>query len=390
MFVTAAKIESEKISNVDRIGWGIVMTLMGLVRNWSGLMASRWFLGLAEAGLFPGINFYLSCWYRRSELGIRASIFVAAAAISGSFGGLLAAAIEKMNGLGGRPGWAWLFILEGIMTVIFGIASFWKVQDFPNTAKFLSPVERAHVLHRLQVDRQNISEDDEFRLTYLWMAFKDCKTWLAMAIFAGVDMPTYALSMFLPSIINELGYSSTKAQLLSAAPYVAGSLVTLLIGWLGDRTHQRGLCNIFIACLGIIGFTLLLTFHSPHVRYAGTFFGAMGTYPCVSNIITWVSNNIEGSYKRGIVIGLVIGWGNLNGIISSNIYFHAPDYVIGHATVIGYLSVFLLGGSLLMRWLLKRENRLRRSGKRDHRIIGLNSKALKDLGDAHPGFMYTL
>lgn len=76
----------------------------------------KWFLGLAEAGLFPGINYYLSCWYKRSEFGIRAAIFFSAAAVSGSFGGLLAAAIGKMNGLGGRPGWAWIFILEGIVS----------------------------------------------------------------------------------------------------------------------------------------------------------------------------------------------------------------------------------------------------------------------------------
>jgi len=100
------------------------MTFMGFVKNYGDLMTARWFLGLAEAGLFPGINYYLSCWYKRSEFGIRAAIFFSAAAVSGSFGGLLAAAIEKMNGLGGRPGWAWIFILEGIVTVLFGFASF--------------------------------------------------------------------------------------------------------------------------------------------------------------------------------------------------------------------------------------------------------------------------
>lgn len=75
--------------------WGIVMTTMGLVHNFSGLMAARWFLGIAEAGLFPGVNYYLSAWYKRRELGIRAAIFFSAAALAGSFGGLLAAAISE-------------------------------------------------------------------------------------------------------------------------------------------------------------------------------------------------------------------------------------------------------------------------------------------------------
>jgi MFS family permease len=107
------------------IAWGVVMTLMGLVTSYGGLLAARFALGLAEAGLYPGYvqrsyrmerlllrinsaNYYLSCWYKRSELGIRTATFFAMAAIAGSFGGLLAAAISLMEDVGGRPGWAWI------------------------------------------------------------------------------------------------------------------------------------------------------------------------------------------------------------------------------------------------------------------------------------------
>jgi MFS family permease len=83
------------------------MTTMGLVHDYGGLLTVRWFLGLTEAGLFPGVNYYLSCWYKRSEFGIRAATFFSAAAVAGSFGGLLAAAIANMDGVGGKPGWAW-------------------------------------------------------------------------------------------------------------------------------------------------------------------------------------------------------------------------------------------------------------------------------------------
>ena len=83
------------------------MMCMGLVHNYAGLLAARWFLGITEAGLFPGVQYYLSCWYKRSELGVRLAIFFANAALAGSFGGLLAAAIANMDGLGGKGGWAW-------------------------------------------------------------------------------------------------------------------------------------------------------------------------------------------------------------------------------------------------------------------------------------------
>jgi hypothetical protein len=81
--------------------------------------------------------------------------------------------------------------------------------------------------------------------------------------------------------------------------------------------------------LGIIGFAMLLGSSQAGVKYAGTFLGALGIYPCIANTITWVSNNAEGVYKRGVVLGLVIGWGNLNGIISSNIFFQVCAFNFG-------------------------------------------------------------
>lgn len=374
--------------------WGLCMTFMGFAKNWSGLMAARWFLGLSEAGLFPGIAFYLSCWYTRSEIGIRTAIFFSSAAVSGSFGGLLAAGISQMDGLGGHPGWAWLFILEGSITIILGIASFWAIKDFPHRAKFLSPAKRTRFINRLNSDKQSLgergSQNETFQMKYLWIAVSDYKTWISMGIYSGILMPLYAFSLFLPSIINQLGYSPNASQLLSVPPYVAATFLTIFIGWYGDRTRQRGFCNIFISFLGIVGFVMLLASSKPRVKYAGTFLGALGIYPCAPNTLSWIANNTEGEYKRGIVLGFVIGWGNLSGIVSSNVYFNAPDYSAGHATVIAFMSVFLLAGSVLLRQLLQRENRLRTNGERDKWVIGLSPDSLKDLGDKRPDFLYTL
>ncbi|KAK4561203.1 hypothetical protein LTR86_005158 [Recurvomyces mirabilis] len=267
--------------------WGIVMTCMGLVTNFSGLAAARWFLGMAEAGLFPGVNYYLSCWYKRKEIGIRAAIFFSAAALAGSFGGLLAAAIAKMRGVGGKAGWAWIFILEGLATVLIGIASYWFVHDFPDDAKFLSEPDRVRVIRRLKADNQSSAEHEEFKMAYFWAAVKDWKTWAFAIIYMGCDGALYAFSLFLPTIITELGYSSTKANLLSVPPYAAAAVLTIFIGWLADRTQQRGWCNVGVSCIGIVGFSMLLGSTAPGVKYAGTFLGALGIYPCIANTIVW-------------------------------------------------------------------------------------------------------
>jgi hypothetical protein len=166
---------------------------------------------------------------------------------------------------------------------------------------------------------------------------------------------------------------------------------------------------MIMAVIGIVGFAMLLGSGEPHIQYAGTFLGALGIYPCIANTITWTANNAEGVYKRGtllcpststyllmlcvgIMLGFVIGWGNLNGIVASNIYRaeDKPRFKPGHGTVLGYLTAFLLGGSVVQHLLLRRENAKRRNGERDHWIQGKSEEEIEKLGDKRPNFLYIL
>ncbi|KAL1983272.1 hypothetical protein VTN96DRAFT_294 [Rasamsonia emersonii] len=137
---------------------------------------------------------------------------------------------------------------------------------------------------------------------------------------------------------------------------------------------------------------MLLGCDHPGARYAGTFFGAMGIYPALPNSVSWISNNTAGTYKRGITLGIMVGWGNLNGIVSSNIYNakDAPHFFVGHGVVLGYLVLFQLVGSIVQYALLRRENRKRRRGERDHVVEGLDAEGVRMLGDRRPDFVYTL
>ncbi|KAK4194873.1 major facilitator superfamily domain-containing protein [Triangularia verruculosa] len=376
------------------IGWGTCMTAMGFVQNWSGLMAARFFLGVFESGLYPGVNYFISCWYRRDEFALRAALFFSFAALAGSFGGLLAAAISKMDGIGGLAGWRWIFILEGAFTILVAFASFWMVHDFPDTAKFLSEADRARVLFRLTQDKQSSAHHEEFKMLYVWQALKDKKTYLAMIVFMGPIMPLYSISLFLPTIISNLSFTDPsqviKNQLLSVPPYAAAALVTILVGVFSDRYHKRGIYNMGLACIGILGFILLAASSNAIVQYMGSFFGTIGVYASIPLTIAWVANNTEGSYKRGIVLGLVIGWGNLNGLVSCNLWFGAPRFLIGHITVIGYLALFLGLGSYVLRRHLSSQNRDRQQGLLNDRLTGLTEEEIGDLGDANPDFMYIL
>ncbi|CAF1259597.1 unnamed protein product [Rotaria sp. Silwood1] len=135
------------------VSWGIVMTLMGIVKSYGGLLLCRLFLGGFESGLFPGATFYLSSWYKRRELSWRVSILFSAAALAGAFGGVLAYGISKLGGVGGQEGWRWIFYLEGIATVIAGVLAVFLLNDFPSDRpKFLTDSECKRVMARLQSD----------------------------------------------------------------------------------------------------------------------------------------------------------------------------------------------------------------------------------------------
>lgn len=120
-------------------------------------------------------------------------------------------------------------------------------------------------------------------MKYFWQSMKDWKTYAYCVVYMGCDMPLYAFSLFLPTIIREGGFaggSTTTANLLSVPPYAAAAVLTITLGWYADRTKRRGWANTCISLLGIAGFAILLGTSNPSVQYAGVFLAAMGIYPC--------------------------------------------------------------------------------------------------------------
>lgn len=268
------------------------------------------------------------------------------------------------------------------------------VHDFPDEARFLSKDDRARVLLRLKRDNQSSAHHEDFKLAYLWEALKEWKMYNGMIMYMGVLMPLYSFSLFLPTIIQNMSFTTPdniiRNQLLSVPPYAGGAILTIFVGFMSDRLQHRAFFNFGIAWIGIIGFTMIMASEKPGVQYAGTFLGAMGIYPAVSLTIAWIANNIEGVYKRGIVMGMVIGWGNLNGVVSSNVYFDAPRFFQGHGIIVAYLFFGVFCGSVTFWYLLRRENKARLAGERDHLIEGKTQKEIEAMHDHRPDFIYTL
>lgn len=117
------------------IVWGAVSCSQGATQNYAGILACRFFLGLAEAGFYPGVLYHISFWFPADRIALRIALFYACGQFSGTISGLLAYAISFMNGLSGLAGWRWLFILEGIPAILCGTYTFFFLPDYPETAK---------------------------------------------------------------------------------------------------------------------------------------------------------------------------------------------------------------------------------------------------------------
>ncbi|KAL9128139.1 MAG: hypothetical protein Q9217_003113 [Psora testacea] len=381
------------------VAWGTVMTLMGIVQDFKGLLLARLFLGVAEAGLYPGVAYYITLWYVRTEAQFRQAMFFSAASVAGAFSGLLAYGIAKMDGVGGYEGWRWIFILEGILTVLVACVGFFTIYDFPETARFLAPAEKAWVIRRLryqgsEASGQMVPESEGFKWKYVRDAFLDWQIYLALWMYWGIVCPLYGTSLFLPTIIKQLGYTSSTAQLLTVPIYITAACLAIGIAWSSDRSGQRSPYVFCCMCVTGIGFIMVISASArggvPGVVYAGIFIAVCGIYPAFPGNVTWLSNNLAGNYKRSAGMAIHIGMGNLAGAMASNFYRYqdSPKYLLGHGLELGFVVVGLLA-VVLLRLNYQKINKERESLPVQE-YSEMNMSKMSDMGDRAPTFRYVL
>ncbi|OOQ88616.1 MFS transporter [Penicillium brasilianum] len=363
--------------------WGVVATLLGVVQNYPGFLASRFFLGVAESGLFPGVVFYLSMWYKRNEQHYRVALFFSAASLAGAFGGILAWGIAHMNGVGGYSGWRWIFILEGLLTIVVSVIAYFWVHNYPTTAKFLTNEEREYIQFRLKNDNDS-TRDETFSWSAVLDAFKDPKVWLYGLGFHSLSLPLYTLSLFLPTIIKELGYSAAQAQLLTVPPYAIATMMTVGVAVLSEKTRRRAPFIMGSSALACIGYIILLSQHRAGVSYVGTIFAAAGIYPAVAIVLSWPANNVSGQTKRCIANALQISIGNLGAVLGTQLYRTetSPRFFLGHGFALGYLVANIIVVAVTW-WVLKRAN-AKKAVEREQK--GLRP-LMGDVGDAEGEFL---
>ena len=209
-------------------------------------------------------------------------------------------------------------------------------------------------------------------------------------MYLGITNTGYSTSFFIPTILKELGWTSVRAQVMSIPVYIVAAFFSLVTAWLSDFFQHR---FAFIAggiCISSIGFIVLLAQSAVSVsgRYVAIYIIIAGGYIAQPIIIIWLANNMGGRYKRSVAAAMQIGFGNIGGIIASNIYetSEAPKYPTGYGVSLGLLYM-ALAAAIAMLIGLKLENNKRERGGRDSRL-NLPEDETNNLGDDDPRFRF--
>ncbi|KAG2222936.1 hypothetical protein INT45_012914 [Circinella minor] len=369
------------------IVWGVIMAVMSKCKTGSELMVARFFLGVAEAGLFPGVIFYLSVWYTRRQQSLRIAWFYGSSTLAGAFGGILAYGIVRMDGMSGLSGWQWIFVIEAIPTILLGILTYFVLPDYPEKSKFLNERERAIILDRNKKD-DGITTDTHFTWKQVGSTVIDWKIYAFALVYLCGSIPVYSLSMFMPSIVRGMGFESLTAQAMSSPPYAFAFIWCLINAWHADRQGERGFHIAGSAILSVIGYTLLITLRDKSAAglYIGSVLAAMGAFGMSPIKTSWFSNNFAGHTRKSVAIALITSIGNTGGAIGGQIYraSDAPDYVKGHSACLGLMCGAVVTSSVV-KYLLYKSNKKRDNMTPEEYRIACEGE---DLGEKHPGFRY--
>ncbi|KAK6382112.1 hypothetical protein LTS17_003997 [Exophiala oligosperma] len=311
-------------------GWGSLSLIQCAAKNFGGMLAIRLILAVFEAGFFAGVVFYMTLFYTRGELGFRIAIFFGSALLAAAFSGLISYGVFQIRHVSVK-GWMWLFIIEGAMTVITSAIAFFWLPARPDSAWFLNDAEKIAARNRHLRDASK-TVNAEFDLKACFATWKNPKFALWVIISFTYPVAFATVSNFLPQIVQRLGYSVVKTNLWTVAPNSVGFVVLLCVTKSSDYFRERTYHIVFSLSLSLVGMIILAAIdvlENKGVAYFACFLMASGAYIPSCLVHSWHNNNNLEENSRAATTGLLVGLGNLGGIISAATFRveYAPGYV---------------------------------------------------------------
>lgn len=253
------RMGARKVLGTLMIGWGLASSALMFVSTPESFYILRFFTGVLEAGFFPGIVLYFTHWFPSARRGKIMGLFMSAIPISGVLGGPLSGWMLTYfaAGQGGLAGWQWMFLLQGLPTVLLGVMVYFILNDGISTASWLTQEEKGLMIAELESDEKKRRESAQTSDTFADV-LRNPRVWMMGLIYFCIQMGVYAINFWLPTIIKSLGFQSAQTVgWISAIPYLCASIFMIWVGNSADAHKERrwhlsgpllmGLCGLMIA-----------------------------------------------------------------------------------------------------------------------------------------------
>jgi sugar phosphate permease len=321
------------------LSWGVISACMIFVRGEWSFYAMRFLLGLAEAGFFPGVIFYLTLWYPSRLRASRTAWFVAAIAVSGVIGNPISGWImDRLSGAMHLAGWQWLFLSEGIPSVIVGFWVIYYLNSSIEEARWLTRVEKELLANNIAAEDQRKTEHK------LSDAFASGKVWVLCAIYFTLMIGLYGIAFWLPTIVKAFGIKGyLKVGLITAIPYGVAVIGMILLSQHSDKTGERRLHYVFNVTAGATGLILSGIFAAqPALAIIFLSIGTLGVIGSMPLFWPLPSAFLAGT-AAAAGIGIVNSVGNLGGYVGPNIPIWAK-----HVSSDPSAALYIIAGLLMI------------------------------------------
>ena len=323
------------------ISWGLVSSAMMFVQGVTGFYTLRFLLGMAEAGFFPGIIYYLTRWFPIRERARTIAAFMTATLIAGVIGGPLSGALLSFHGFG-LAGWQWLFLLEGLPAVVLGVFVLRFLTERPEEAMWLSGAERATLVACLSEDSRAQPTETTAR------ALGNRRTWLLAVVYFTIPVTLYGIGFWLPQMLKTAsGGSDLTVGLLSAVPYTAGAIAMVVAGRHSDRTGERRWHVVVAALVGAAGLAAS-TLSTGVVWSLVTLSIAMTGLASMFGPFWALTTSTMGGVGAAASIALVNSVGNTGGFVGPYLLGALNDATGSFALGLCAIAVMLGAGGLLV------------------------------------------
>jgi MFS family permease len=346
------KLGARRWIAVIMILWGALSASMMFVTGAGSFYVLRFLTGVAEAGFFPGIVYYFTNWFPSEKRGHVMALFMSAIPVSGLVGGPLSGWMlgHFTGGQGGLAGWQWLFLLQGLPTIVLGVAVFFILSDGLRQATWLSPDERAAMQHALESDEQGRRASSHAVHSFAGV-LRNGHVWMLGLVYFSIQMGVYAINFWLPSIIKALGFANpVTVGWLSALPYLFAGVFMVVVGRSADARRERRWHLSVPMAMALVGLLLAANFsHNIVIVMIGLTLATMGALTGLP--MFWpLPAAFLGSAAAAGGLALINSLGQVAGFVSPFLVGWIKDATGSTDTALYILSsVLLVGVVLVMR-----------------------------------------